>query len=110
MGCMTTVTILNDCFSDIERDPEGFVRMIREQMNRGMATHSGGVQVMRTGHADESRLFYTHGNLNMELSQWAEPTRELAKRCPDLVWAAIRDAESHIESLKHLLDNPPDQA
>ncbi len=33
MGMVTHVLINNDCFSDILKDPEGFVRSIRDQMN-----------------------------------------------------------------------------
>lgn len=67
MGLNTAVFILNDCWSDISRNPDDTIGEILDQMNslrkRAHARISGsGVLVMDCHHADITSLIAVGGN------------------------------------------------
>jgi hypothetical protein len=71
MGYMTTITILNDRWSDIEKNPEQFLENIQEGMNgygayfnesKSINYYSFGVRVAKSHHADYPHLYMAFGN------------------------------------------------
>jgi hypothetical protein len=112
MGYNTTVLILNDGFGEIERHPEEFVAGIGEKMNRGgdigAGNHGNVAYVMRTDHADVSRLYFTGGNWISEfgyqdidpahIEHYRQRVRE-AKRM-------LRDFEQRLNECQRRLEQP----
>lgn len=80
MGYNTTVFILNDCLSDIERNPEKFVADIARHLNGGTDHALGQTTVMKTAHADVPRLYLTSHNSIIELDEYADRTLDLHER------------------------------
>lgn len=108
MGYNTTVHILNDGLGQIERDPEAFVEGIIGGMRDGdtfsVGNHLNPAQVMRTGHADEFRLYTGHQNLMVELSPYAPETEALMERHPELLRGRISEAKWLLQRLEEELD------
>lgn len=108
MGYNTTVHILNDAWDQIKKNPEQFVAGIDENMHRGgtfgVGNHCNPVKVVRTGHADEFRLFAAHRNQITELSPWSEETRGWIERFPDHLRSDIRQARWFLDELEKALD------
>lgn len=76
MGYMTTVTFLNDGWSAIENDPKGFVECIsgHDKFHRyntinnfGLGNFGNMINVARSHHADEDRLYLVGGNMMVSL-------------------------------------------
>ena len=73
MGYNTTILILNDGLSDIEKNPEEFVKNLLSRISKGEGDIKCGktgnvAYVMKTEHADVSRLYFTEGNWIFEIS------------------------------------------
>lgn len=103
MGFNTTVFILNDQLSSIERDPGRFVRDISRGLNDGDDHALGQTTVMHSEHADVPRLYYTCGNTIVELSAYSKRTKEIYERASytrDWVDSAIAEAKQMIERLE----------
>ena len=104
MGYNTTVFILNDAWSEAEKDPEGFVRKIGLHMNTGsdlgVGNHLNGFTVMPTEHADVMRLYVTHQNMILELSPYSKDLMKLAERMPTLVSDYIDAAQQQLDTLR----------
>lgn len=108
MGFNTTVLILNDAFDQIRKHPEEFVAGLDSKMQDGgsfgVGCYANPVEVMPTQHADVFRLYCTHGNMIMELSQYSERTMELATSehqfQRDIVLGSIQDAERMLKNLR----------
>ncbi len=65
--------------------------------------HGNCGQVMRTAHADQFRLYSSHGNLMLDLSPYSETTLRHAtgpKHLRDYVDEQIAQAERSLEALK----------
>jgi hypothetical protein len=67
--------ILNDRLSEIERDPERFVREIGYNLGGGEIMAQ--TTVLPTRHADEFRLYVSQGNLITEMSPYSEDTEDM---------------------------------
>jgi hypothetical protein len=108
MGFMTTLTILNDGFDQIQKHPEDFVTGIRENMNDGggfgVGNHANCVEVMRSSHADYFRLFATQYNSTVELSPYSRHTQEVAQRIPDTIRSWVHAARAELDALEKVLD------
>lgn len=108
MGYNTTVHLLNDALDVIERNPEQFVRGILEGMHNGdtfsVGNHLNPAQVMRTGHADEFRLYSGHQNLMVELSPYAPETERLMESHPQELRSRISMAKWLLYRLEEELD------
>jgi hypothetical protein len=106
MGFNTTIFVLNDQWSFIEKDPEKWVRQISAYRPDG---YIPGTTVMPTAHADVFRLYATHMNSIVELSEFSEETRRQASspqgRADIEGW--IRRAEVEIRGLKRMLKELP---
>lgn len=116
MGYNTTVLILNDGLGEIERHPEQFVERLASQIHRmesgdvPVGNHANPVHVMSTAHADVPRLYYTHGNMILELSKWNKDTMAMAtdERNPfrrKLLEVCIKDAQGFLTDLRRELKN-----
>jgi hypothetical protein len=122
MGLMTTVGLLNDYLCDIEKNPEGFVRELVDNIQCGgiRTTRIGQATILPSHHADDGQLVYAQGNLftlfgynggflfPMDLSRIAlmERRRKEALRI-------LRDSRGDISTLlRAILQNenvPPDE-
>lgn len=103
MGFNTTVFILNDSLSSIERDPQRFVDDIIHNLNSGTDHAVGQTTVMPTQHADVPRLYFTQGNAITELSRWASQTEELYRGSDHgrkYVQGLIDEARQMLDSLE----------
>ena len=112
MGYNTTVLILNDGLHDIRKDPvravEGIYDMIArgEEGSVGAGNHANPIHVMQTQHADVPRLYFTHGNSIIELSEFSRSTQEYLNGPPYLrkyVIDSIKTAERMIRELKRAI-------
>lgn len=107
MGFNTTVFILNDGLSDIEKHPDEFVQVISDKIMTGgtgrVGCHLNCVEVMPTAHADTYRLYGTHQNSMIELSRWNDRTRALVESHPEVVKSFIDKARDELNSLEGLL-------
>jgi hypothetical protein len=65
MGFMTEISILNDQFSTIEKNPERFVQDIRQHMNFG-GQGVGQCTILKTHHSDDARVLFSHQNTFMD--------------------------------------------
>ena len=88
MGNQTVVMILNDAFHIIKECPDEFVRGIEHNMHDGgsfgVKNHCNPATVMRTGHADEFRLFATHQNSIIDLGDaWRNTPGSLVAKMKD---------------------------
>lgn len=108
MGYNTTINILNDGFDQIEKHPEEFVRGVAEKMheggNVGVGNHANSVQVARTGHADEFRLYVVKHNSMVELSPFNQETTKIAAQYPDKLRSIISGARHMLDILEENLD------
>lgn len=109
LGYMTTITILNDGFSDIERNPEDFVRGIGKAMHDGggfgVGSHANCVEVMRSDHADIFRLYATQYNSVIELSPYSQDTLAVAERLPHVVRQLIDQARHSLDLLENKIND-----
>ena len=72
MGYNTTILIINDSISDIEKNPEEFVKNLLSQIAKGegdvkCGTHGVAAHVMKTENANVPRLYFTQGNWIFEV-------------------------------------------
>jgi hypothetical protein len=81
MGFMTTITILNDAFDQIQKDPEEFVDQIQKGLNGitdfgdrgrnintyGIGNYCNPIIISKSQHADVDRLYLVGGNMMTEL-------------------------------------------
>lgn len=108
MGFNTTVLILNDAWHVIKENPEEFVAGIGAKMNYGgtvgVGNYANPVQVIESRHADEFRLYASHGNQITELSKWSKATQETMRRFPDHIRADISTARIYLDELEKALD------
>lgn len=105
MGFNTTIFILNDRLSDIEKDPERFVADIAEAVLDGTDHAFGQTTVIRSDHADVPRLYYTHRNSIIELSGYSHRTEEIYGRgdfAKDVINSAIESAKAQIADLERI--------
>ena len=122
MGYMTTVTFLNDGFDQIEKYPEQFIEAIKLGMygidkhnkgtsrkfitTHGIGNHSNLVEVAKSHHADEHRL-YLVGRNTMTTLGYANEIEDIKYR-KELVEMAkwiIKDEEKRIKELEEKLLN-----
>lgn len=95
MGYMTTINILNDGFDQIEKHPEKFIEVIKEGMNGhrrflgsveqnninsfGIGNHANVVQVVKSHHADDPRMFIAFQN-SFDIVGWGNDSTHLEHR------------------------------
>lgn len=116
MGYMTTVTILNDGFDNIERDPKGFVDKIKEGMygiNRwnmkerkninsyGVGNHGNLMEVAKSHHADDARMYVVFQN-SMDCVGWGNDSNNLQhrKRVLETAKQMVEREEEEIKKLE----------
>jgi hypothetical protein len=92
---MTTITILNDGFDQIEQHPKKFVEAIHEGMNGyrrflgsvernninsfGIGNHCNNVIVAKSNHADDPRMFISYQN-SMDIIGWGNDSKHIEHR------------------------------
>ncbi|WP_342423097.1 hypothetical protein [Paenibacillus sp. FSL E2-0178] len=118
MGYMTTITILNDGFSQIKDNPKEFVDKIGEGMNGnrrflgsteinnvnsfGVGNHCNNVIVAKSNHADDPRLFISYQN-SMDTIGWGNDDSthlEYRKRLVKIAKGMIQYEEEQIKKLE----------
>lgn len=115
MGYMTTVTLLNDGWSNIEADPKGFVEKVRLGMHGisednkweknintyRLGNHSGIIDVLASHHADEARLLLIYQNA-MTVIGYGNDSKSIEQRKRALVQAKqmIKWEEEQIKKLE----------
>jgi hypothetical protein len=88
MGFMTELSILNDRFDEIERDPHRFVADIKSAMNRGgYRFYIGQTTIHPSHHADTAHVYLAARNSFIE----AYPSRDEDKQ--ELSWRLERLTE-----------------
>lgn len=115
MGYMTTVTFLNDGWSNIKADPIGFV----EKVNLGMhgisednkrdknintyslGNHAGKIDVLASHHADDPRLLLIYQNAMTAIGYGSDSNNiEQRKRALALAKQMIKWEEEQIKKLE----------
>lgn len=111
MGYNTTLMILNDQFGSIQKDPQRFVDEINQMMNYG-GDIFGQTTVMKTEHADVSKLYFTHGNWISDLTpyfiEWEtekSTNPKMAEYLLERVVQAKRMLKDSEKQLKKILEN-----
>lgn len=117
MGHMTTVTILNDGFDQIEKHPKKFVESIREGMNGyrrilgsvecqninsfGIGNHCNCVIVAKAHHTDNPRMFIAFQN-SLDIIGWGNDSRNLEyrKQLLKIAKQMIKHEEEEIKRLE----------
>lgn len=117
MGYMTTITILNDGFSQIEKSPKEFVENISEGMNGirrylgsiernninsyGVGNHCNNVIVAKSNHADDPRMFISYQN-SMDIIGWGNDSTDIEyrKRLVKIAKGMIQYEEEQIRKLE----------
>lgn len=94
MGYMTTITILNDGFGNIEKDPQKFTDNIKDGMNGinrwdltkrkninsyGVGNHTNLMEVAKSHHADDPRMYVIFQN-SMDCIGWGNDSEHLEHR------------------------------
>lgn len=107
MGFNTTILLINDGFSEFELDPSRFVSEILHHMHDGTPMGDGGfIRVMETAHADQRRLYSSHGNAIVEINTFSQHTQSWLDRADlhDEIQARIDHARSELDKLQRTLD------
>jgi len=120
MGYMTTITFLNDGFDQIEKYPEQFIEAIKlgmygiDKYNRnsnrkfitthGIGYHGNLVEVAKSHHADDYRL-YLVGRNTMNTFGYANEIEDIKyrKELVEMVKLIIKDEEKRIKELEEKL-------
>lgn len=112
MGNMVNVSLLTDCWTDFEKDPERLLRAItaeglhgEDRYPYGRDTMSG-VQAHRYHHAGDFALYSQYHNLSVHLSKWDRRTEELARTSPHMrehLMGLIEKARFHLDQLQEML-------
>ena len=101
MGMTTVVVINNDCFSELKKNPEGFVRLIEAGMN-GENTRFSNHQVFRAHHSSESHLFFNSRGRTVDLEPWGNQTEKMLKddRLREILKDDVEAAEQIVRRMK----------
>lgn len=117
MGYMTTITILNDGFSQIKENPKEFVEKISEGMNGyrrflgsteinninsfGVGNHCNNIMVATSNHADDPRMFISYQN-SLDIIGWGNDSKHLEyrKRLLKIAKGMIQYEEEQIKKLE----------
>ena len=109
MGYNTTFLILNDSLGQLRKYPEEAIEGIHTLIAQGregdvgVGNHANPIYVMATQHADVPRLYFTHGNMILELSKYNAKTMELVNGEEwrrKIVKDSIQRAEQELRALK----------
>ena len=99
MGFNTTLFIYNDALSDIEEHADEFIRNLMDHI-QGMeesdiraGSHVNAATVMKTGHADFPRLYYSGGNYMSDLSSPPYDSNSVSDRSLELLATRVKDAK-----------------
>lgn len=111
MGNMVNVSLLTDCWSDFEKDPERLLRAITAEGLHGSSRYPYGEDTMSGvtahpyHHADEFALYAQWQNMSIHLSRWDRRTEELAQRpaMREHLRNQISQARFHLTELEHML-------
>lgn len=123
MGYMTTITILNDAWHIIKENPEEFINNIDNGINGlrringkydrskyinsyGVGNHCNPMEVAKSNHADDPRLFLTYGNMMVALGYFNDiDNLQLRKDILKIAKGIIKDEEREIKSLEEKLNS-----
>ncbi|QHW35812.1 hypothetical protein GZH47_33510 (plasmid) [Paenibacillus rhizovicinus] len=118
MGYMTTITILNDAFDQIEKHPVEFVESIKLGMNGidkfgarnkeisnfGIGNYANPIDVARAHHADDPRLYLAFQNMTVAFgysNDLKDPRHlELRKRMLKMAKDILKQEERLIKELE----------
>jgi adenylate cyclase len=103
MGFSTPLLINNDCFHEIDKNPEEFISEIRHYMNQGGQTRIGHADVKMARHSSEFHLYaMRHNNLD-PLDMYDPEFKELARKNPEYLKNLLLEAKKRItEALEFL--------
>ncbi|RNB59474.1 hypothetical protein EDM57_04855 [Brevibacillus gelatini] len=117
MGYMTTITILNDGWDQIEKYPKEFIEAIDEGMNGyrrylgrveqnninsfGIGNHCNNVLVAKAHHADDPRMFIAYQN-SLNIIGWGNDSTSIEnrKRMLKLAKQMIKREEEAIKEIE----------
>lgn len=117
MGYMTTITILNDGWDQIKKNPEKFVENISEGMHGikrrvgggidrqaistfGLGNHCNLMDVAVSHHADDARMYVTWAN-TMNIVGWGNDSEHLKHR-KDVLAIAKQMIKREEEEIKRM--------
>jgi hypothetical protein len=123
MGFLTTLTIYNDGFSDIEANKEEFangvidaVRSFRlEPIDVRVGNFVNCVRVHPSRHAADHTVYVHRGNCVVEIRPYSDLTRELARRNPQFARNILQQLRRTCKELEAVLldieaESPADAA
>jgi len=109
MGHNTTILIINDKFEEIEKNPEEFIKQIKNYMEIGGDIKVGNSSfvgtVMKTGNTDIPRLYFVEGNWITEIGKHSKAFKKADGR-PEIIKLLkerIKIAENKIKEFKDIL-------
>ncbi len=106
MGFMTTFTILNDDWHDIQDNPHELISFIEQGMNyfsnKIVNRFKGNyIQIGRSHHADNPRLYLVHENMMTSLGFDNDTTNvELRKKMLKIAKTILKAEEEKIKELE----------
>lgn len=116
MGYMTTITILNDALDQIKKYPKEFVDNVLNGVNGidkfgkrenklinsyGVGNYANPIEVAKSHHADESRLYLVYQNMMVSLGYNDDITDyDLRKKLLKEAKFLIKEEEQRIKKLK----------
>ena len=112
MGCLTTITILNDAQHSFEEDPKAFGEAVLNGVDRANMEHkavsasfkgyANYITVQHPRHADDPAVYVHHGNTVLCVSGYEKDFKEFMERDPA---GALRFAEiavNHAQEVRRL--------
>jgi hypothetical protein len=116
MGYMTTITILNDDWHDMEKNPKKMIEnislgmngvgMFNEHDNKHIHSYMGNcLQVATSHHADQPRLYLVHRNLMSTFGYENDIIHnlELREELVRIAKSLIKEEEKEIKKIKDKL-------
>jgi len=122
MGYMTTIMILNDCWDQIEKNPEKFIENIRNGMdgideynrmgrkfinNYSIGNCGNSIDIAMSHHADDFRLYLVGQNMMTTFGYANDDIKdlELKKELLETAKWIIKDEENRIKKLEKEINN-----
>jgi len=106
MGCLTTLTIYNDNFGEIEKDPKKFVEEIQKAICHQKVTTIGlgsvaiVAKVQKTRHSDNNTIYVHAGNTMCEMNTYSSETENLMLNNPLFFEEMLNEMEHHTRKLR----------
>lgn len=113
MGYLTTFTIYNDCASQIEIEPEKFVKKLKmgcdgvltrdkDSESFGIGYCANVVTVQKPRHADDHTCYVHMGNTVVEMSPFSKETKRIMENHSQYFDDLLKHLEFTVKELKRM--------